>query len=435
LKTKILSLIILTAALSILLTSCGGRYYFLDLDNSNTDGDEITLRFISPWAGSDVKSLTLMKVLENFQNSNPDIRVVNESMSGGDFLLKLKTDFVSGNAPDVFGLWPGANMLSLINAEKVADLTQLLEQDLEWKNTFDKSAWYYVTENGRTYGIPFEITYQAMFINKDIFDRNNIKIPENFTELKQVSIELRKAGIIPIAYNAQIDGGYIYQNIIASLGGRTETQRPFLKGGGVNGCFTGASEYMKGLFAVGTFPEDAFSLSDREMANLFLTKKAAMLVERSEFIGEIDKYAENPASVDILPFPAVEEGKADATAIIYGLGSGTFFISRDSWDNPAQKTADVKLLKYITSGEVSNLFVEEAKMLPAVKGDYPDAYYSGLMKRGRALIDGTKELIPPPDTVMDKSIWSDIIIKGLPYVLTGGRDAADLWAEAEKARY
>jgi raffinose/stachyose/melibiose transport system substrate-binding protein len=271
-----------------------------------------------------------------------------------------------------------------------------------------------------------------MFVNKDIFERVNIKIPENFTELKQASVELRKRGIIPIAYNAQIDGGYIYQNIIASLGGRTETQRPFLMGGGVNGCFVKASEYMKELSAAGAFPENAFSLSDREMGGLFLTKKAAMLVERSEFIGEIDKYSDNPAGVDMFPFPAIEEGKADATAIIYGLGSGTFFISRASWDAPVQKEAAVKLLKYITSPEVSNLFVEEAKMLPAVKGDYPDAYYSGLMKRGRALIDNTKELIPPPDTVMDKSIWSDIIIKGLPYVLAGGRDASDLWTEAEK---
>ena len=426
---KNLKFIFLVICIS-LLTSCGEQYVMLDVYNDIAVDNKVTLRFISQWAGADVRGQVLKKALDEFTLLNPEISIVNESMSGQDFLTKLKIDFASGNDPDVFGLWPGANMLSFIEASKVADLTQTLEQDLEWKGSFDKSTWYYVTENGRTYGIPFEIIYQTMFINRDLFEQYNIKVPENFTGLLKAVSDFRRNGVIPIAYNAQLEGGYFYQNIIASLGGRMESQQPF-KAGNVNDCFLEASDYMKELYKLGAFPENSFSLSGREMNNLFFEKKAAMIVQRSEFIGELTKYAVENA--EMIPFPYIESGKADKTSLIYGLGSGTFFVSQNAWDDPMKRKAATKLLKFITSEEISNLFISETQMLPAVKSEYPDAYYGGFMRHGRELIDITKELIIPPDNSFDKSVWDNIIINDLPYVLEDKTDAEALWREAAAA--
>lgn len=421
-------LTILTSAL-LLLTACREEYSVILLEQKTPENQTVNLRFMSQWAGADVKGQLLKKVLSDFMQENQNINVVNESMSGEEFLLKLKIDFASGNEPDVFGLWPGENMLTLIASDKVADLTQTLGQDSEWKNAFDKSTWRHVTENGRIYGIPFEIIYQSMFVNRDLFRQYHVKIPTNFTELKEAVTAFSAVGITPIAYNAEAEGGYLYQNMIASLGGRMESQIPF-KGESVNECFLHASDYMQELYSLGAFPENLFHLNTREMNQLFLENKAAMIVQRSDFIGEIAQGSD--ADIDMIPFPYIEDGKADQTALLYGLGSGTFLVSRRAWEEAPKREASVKLLKHLTSPEVSNLFIRETHMLPAIKSNYPDEYYTGLMRRGRELIDASKEFIAPPDSFFDLSVWNDVIIAELPYVLENNRSAEELWKKAQE---
>ena len=124
-------------------------------ENAKSNDSITTLRFISSWGGVDSKAETLKRVLKQFEIENPDIVVKNESLFGEDFLPKIKTDFASGYDPEVFGLWPGSDINMLVNAGKVADLTDLLEGDPEWKNSFNPEMWSYTTSNGRVYGLPF----------------------------------------------------------------------------------------------------------------------------------------------------------------------------------------------------------------------------------------------------------------------------------------
>ena len=50
-----------------------------------TANSKITLRFISSWGGVDSKAETLKQVLSEFENKNPGITIVNESLFGEDF--------------------------------------------------------------------------------------------------------------------------------------------------------------------------------------------------------------------------------------------------------------------------------------------------------------------------------------------------------------
>ena len=122
----------------------------------------ITLRFICSWGGVDSKAEMLKQILSQFENRYPDISVINESLFGEDFLPKIKTDFASGNDPDVFGLWPGSDIKKLVKAGKVADLTGLLMDNLAWKRQFNPDMWSYTTYNARIYGLPFEIIFECM---------------------------------------------------------------------------------------------------------------------------------------------------------------------------------------------------------------------------------------------------------------------------------
>jgi len=435
--------LLLTIIIALTLSGCEPKNKILTLKDTDNN-EKITLRFSSSWAGTDVKVNTLKQVLASFMNENSDIDIINESLSGGDYLFKLKTDFVSGNEPDIFAIRPGKNISVFIESNKIADLTSILEENPDWANTFDKSVWDYVTYNNKIYGIPFEIVYQCMYVNTDLFRKYNVKIPKTFAELKTAVEIFNQNGVIPIAYGARSESNLIFQNIIASLGGKSEVELPH-KNDEINNCYVNALDYYKELYDLGAFPENIFNLDQRGANKLFLDKNAAMIIGKSDFIGEInnritemiqnDGYISDDfeKNIELVTFPAIEGGKGDPTSIIYGLGAGTFYVSSNALENPKKKEALLKLLKFLTSEKTANTFIDQTRMRCSIKLFNNNNYYSGLMRRGWNLIDSTKELILPPESFFDKLIWEEMIVARLPYVLEENLTSEAFWHDIKNS--
>lgn len=384
----------------------------------------LRLRFISSWGGVDSKAEALQEVLNGFEAENPDIEVINESLFGEDFLPKIKTDFASGNNPDVFGLWPGSDIRALIKAGKVADLSDLLNSEPEWKNDFNSVMWDYTMFDGKLYGLPLESIFECLFINSDLFEKYGVRVPESYEELKEAVVVFRENGLIPIAYNSAAEGTYIYQNIAAMLGGKQAIEQPFLYGNG-GGHFVRAMEYMKELYRLGAFPHNFFTITNSERNNLFRDKKAAMIVQGSWFIGNL-KETEN--TVDIVPFPAFEGGAAPAGTIIHGLGCGNFHMSATAWESHKREGA-VKLLKELTSKETASYLVEQTGMVSVVETS-DEIKYGKLAEKGRALFSNALVLIGPPDSFVDRSVWEKTVVGNFPYILEDKREPQEVWNEA-----
>lgn len=397
---------------------------------------KIRLHFISSWGGSDTKAETLKTILDQFMEKNKDIEVVNESVFGDDFLPKLKIAFASGNDPDVFGLWDGSDIKALINAKKVQDLTDLLEGNPEWKDSFEnKDMWTYTTQDDRIYGLPVEIIFEAMYINKDLFEKYKVQVPKNYEQLKKAIVEFKRHNIIPIAYNSSPEGSYIYQNIIAELGGKNGVKLPF-RDMKIKDCYIKAMDYMKELYSMGAFPDNASFLSNNERNNKFKRKEAAMIVQGSWFIGEYKdskgKMTEEGKNIEIIPFPSV--GKKDGSSTLtYGLGCGTFYMSKKAWNDPEKKEASIELLKALTSEDSAFLLAQNTGMLSNVKIKNYTVKYDSLDKMGKDLVEkakGSDTLTAIPDHVIDRTAWEEIIVKKFPKLLMGSEDSKKLWAEA-----
>lgn len=399
-----------------------------ELTQTHIQEKKIKLRFISSWGGVDSKADTLRQILDEFGEDYTEAEVINESMFGEDFLPKIKTDFASGNEQDVFGLWPGSDIRSLVKAGKVADITDLLESEREWKGSFEESNWSYTTYEGRTYGVPLEIIYEGFFVNKDLFEKYGVKLPETYDELKAAVAEFKVHDIIPIAYNTLAEGTYLYQNIIAMLGGKEAVENPYSRGT-INSCYIEAVDYVKELYQLGAFPKDAFTMTSRDRNNLFKNKKAAMITQGSWFVGDLK---DMQSSVDIIPFPRLEKNGAGRDVLIYGLGNGTFYMSRKAWEDPAKKELSIKLLKKLTSQESALAFVNQCGMISNVKLPEDKMNYSKLAMKGLELIKSSREMIGPPDSFVDRTVWEEYIAKRFPYVLEGRETAQTLWDEAVK---
>ncbi|MDP4092122.1 MAG: extracellular solute-binding protein [Bacillota bacterium] len=425
LKAAVLAMVIL---LSVTLVSCeSSQVNVVVPDSTTTKDDKVTIRFISSWGGVDTNADTLQEILDKFNAENPDVNIVNESLFGGDFLPKIKTDFASGNDPDVFGIWPGSDIRTLIDIGKVADLTGVLNSDPIWKDSFNDNMWNFTTYNDKIYGLPFEIIYEGLFVNTDLFKFFHVKIPETYDELLDAANKFYKGNIIPIAYNSSPEGSYIYQNIVAKLGGKQDVEIPF-KYKQYNKCFVYAMDYMKDLKKNHAFPTptNAYTMSDTERNNLFIQKRAAMIVQGSWFIGTV----KNDPNVDIVPFPYIKGGQSAKNSLVYGLGNGTFYMSTSAWSDPKKREASIRLLKELTSKNSAYKFAQQTGMLCNIKIDTSMVNYSKLMVKGRQLLSEADELIGPPDHYVDRTIWENTIIKRFPYVLEDKETPQQLWDQA-----
>lgn len=234
--------------------------------------EKTTIEFMSSWGAYDSKANRLKMILKDLNEKYPNLILKDSSMAGEDFLFILKTDFATGNPPDIFGLWPGKDFETLVKKQQIADLTEAMKEDSKWYNQFKKESWEYVTVDGHIYGLPVETIYEGLFINQDLFDAYHVKVPTTFEELLE-AVEIFKANdIIPIAYNSTPEGSYLYQNIVMKLGGKKDVENPFDKDGKIKPCFLTGMEYMKVLYEQGAFPKNLFTLDDKARNDLFAKK-------------------------------------------------------------------------------------------------------------------------------------------------------------------
>lgn len=399
-------------------------------DSFEGEKETIELRFLSSWGGTDTKAQQLQMLLDEFEEQNPGVKIINESMSGSEFLFKLKTNFAQGSDPDVFGLWPGSDIKILINQGKVADLTDLLASDPEWAAGFGEDAWSYDQFNGRIYGLPCEIIYEGLFVNRDLFEKYGIKVPETYEELKDAVRAFRERDIIPIAYNSTPEGTFLYQNIVMKLGGKEYTENPY-KEGRINENYIEGMKYVKELYELGAFPEDAFVIADKTRDNLFLEKEAAMIVQGSWFIG-LGSLGADDETVDIIPFPAFKEGKSHPSSIIYGLGNGNFHMSTKAYENPDKREMCIRLLKHLTSVEAAKLFSHETGFISNIRIPDQSVQPGRLMEKGKELIARSMELVGPTDSFIDRNLWEQVLVTSFPHVLEGRMTPEEVFEEMER---
>jgi raffinose/stachyose/melibiose transport system substrate-binding protein len=379
---------------------------------------QIEIRFSSSWGGIDTKAEILEEIIEDFEKAYPSIKIINESISGEDYLFILKADFASGNGPDIFGLWPGSDLKRLIEEEFVADINDVVLDDRNWFQSFDQRAFSAINPDSRIYSVPFEIIYEGLFLNLDLFEKHNVKVPQDFDELLTAIKMFKAVNITPIAYNSTPEGSFIYQNIVASLGSKEQTELP-IQTGRIQDNYEEAMLYMRQLYQAGAFPKNFITLDDFSRNQLFLNKDAAMIVQGSWFMSnDLDD------SIGIIPFPI----DASKKHVIYGIGNGNFHINQQTYNDPEKREAVVTFLKYLTSENSRGKFESLPGFVTsdnAISGDY-------LKDLGYSLINEADELIGPPDHYINRSWWEEVLIYLFPSMLEGEIEPEDIFNQLKE---
>ena len=126
------------------------------------------------FSASGAQEETLKKMVDVFEQKNPDIKVDVQLTGYNDYFTALATKVAGGNAPDVFEV-NMENFLAYMLRGATADLTDLGIS----KEKYSQGTLNAVSNDGKIYAVPMSFSTCVLFYNKVLFDQAKIAYPTN----------------------------------------------------------------------------------------------------------------------------------------------------------------------------------------------------------------------------------------------------------------
>lgn len=165
--------------------------------------EPVTITYAT-FSASGAQEETLKKMVEVFEEKNPDIKVDVQLTGYDDYFTKLATTVGGGNAPDVFEM-NMENFLAYMLRGACADLTGLVDPASYSEGTLSA-----VSSDGKLYAVPMSFSTCVLFYNKALFDQAGIDYPDDtwtWTEAQAAAEKIKALGddiwgyYQPISYN------------------------------------------------------------------------------------------------------------------------------------------------------------------------------------------------------------------------------------------
>jgi len=357
LKKYIGVLIVFTCMLVI--SACGDDSESETGNGDSNGSDSGTVEIFSWWTGAGEED-GLLALIDLFEEQNDHLTVENAAVAGGagtNAKAVLATRMQGNDPPSTFQVHGGDELnKSWVEADKMEPLDDLYEEN-DWADKFPEDLIDLVSYKGSIYSVPVDIHRGNMvFYNKEIFEENDIEIPETFDEFFEVADQLQDAGITPLALGDKESwtATQIFENVLLGVLGAEDYNKLF------NGeiefdderIVDAAEKFGKMLDYIN---EDHASRNWQDSAQLVADGEAAMLNNGDWAKGYFNGDLGLETNVDFGYFPMPETG--DDFSIItdtFGLPKGI--------DNPD----DVKeFLTFLGSTEAQDTFNPLKGSIPA----------------------------------------------------------------------
>ncbi len=172
------------AAAGIALSPAGSRQAFA--------AESVPLRAM--WWGSNDRSKRTLSVARLFQEKNPDIAIVGESLSGEGYWTKLATQMAGRAIADIFQLEP--NTISDYSKRGACLALDPFTNSVLDVNAFGQDMLKLTTVDGKLWGVGLGLNSFAMFYDADAFAKAGVTPPAldtTWSEYADIAIEMAKA--------------------------------------------------------------------------------------------------------------------------------------------------------------------------------------------------------------------------------------------------
>ena len=141
-------------------------------------------------------------VVDAFVSANGGTKVKLNTVDHGTFQNQI-TSYLQGTPEDVFPWFSGHRMRFFASKGLVSPIDDVW--DAVKGNFSEGFAGSVKGDDGHVYGVPTDYYPWAVFYRKDVFQAGNYKIPANWDDFKALCAQMKKDGLIPIAF-ADKDG-------------------------------------------------------------------------------------------------------------------------------------------------------------------------------------------------------------------------------------
>lgn len=336
-------------------------------DTSSKGSDKkITLKLWHIWAAdSETQKKPFEKLIEEYQKENPNIKLEVEAYDNETYKTKIKTAIAVNEAPDIFFSWGAGFSKPFVKAKSVVALDDYINDGTKDKisaGTLDN----FIFDN-KTYGLPMYTWSAILYCNKDLFDKNSVKIPDTYDEMLQAVKAFKDKNIVPMTCGEKERWpGMFYQNILAirTAGVKLSNQALNKEASFDQPQFVESAAKLEELVKAGAFDKGVMALTKDEVEASFKQGKVAMYYTGNWAAGQWDA-DDSPIKGKVVckNFPALDGAKGDQQAFLGG-SIETFMVS----SNSSYKDEAVKVVKYI-SENMSNQAAIAGYGLPAWKGE------------------------------------------------------------------
>lgn len=340
-------------------------------------GGEIKLVVSSMWApGSDEIANIFYAALDKYQKDNPNIKFETQAVGHDDYQVKISTMIASGKVPDIFQ-YKGGMIYDIVKNNLAQPLNDMLNNDKAWYDRFYPGIFGDFTYQDKIYGIPFQAqSCEVVYYNKDLVGQVGVTtFPKTWDEFKDLLNKLKAKGITPIAIGNK-DGWPLESDVFSGIVDKVTGDEWFTSLKNKTGAKFTDPEFVEGLkktkelFDMGAFNSDAHTLDYAMGTQLYMDKKAAIIMDGGWSVMTLMSKAPKDVqdATEFAPVPVIPGGKGDADAQV--CGAGWAFGINTNLDAEKSKAA-LDFLKEFTSPENAGNFYKVG-YVPAAEPDTLD---------------------------------------------------------------
>ncbi len=308
---------------------------------------------IQSYMSDEAPKQAFQALVDDFMKKNPGIKVTVNTTAHEQYKTQLMNYLTAKEAPDVLTWFAGFRMQQYA-AKGLLEPIDAVWKDADFPAAFKTASSY----NGKVYFMPQSWYWWAVYYNKDVFAKLNLKTPNTWDEFLAVCAALKNAGIEPIAIGAKdtwtAGGWFDYMNVAVN-GGAFHQDVTAGKVAYTDPRIVKTFDYIADLAKKGYIMKNAASYSWQEAATLMFDGKAGMYL-MGQFIKDVAP-ADKKDSIDWFKFPIVEGNAA------YGVDTPF-----DGYLVPAKaknKENALKFMAYLGTKEAQELFCKPLGRLAA----------------------------------------------------------------------
>ena len=381
---------------------------------SGGDDGPVTITYTN-FISNDGNEENLQKIVDAFEDANPDITVEVTTLPYADYGTALQTDLAAGTESDVFDI-------EYANYAQYQANGVLAPIEVENPGAYKPSLLEAYATDGTQYALPSSFSDVVLYYNKDLFDAAGLGYPSadwTWADEKAAAEKLtdQAAGVWgdhqPVSF-------YEYYKALAQNGGS------FLSDDGTSVAFNSSEGIEAAHWLVdksGTVMptiEQGQGTPDFD-TNLFKDGKLAMLHTGIWVFGVV---ADVPFGWDI----AVEPGNTEQASAVFSNAVG---VSANS-EHPE---AAAKWAEFLSSSDTTvDVRLDAGWELPPISDDAKLATYldKGSPDNRQAVFDSLDGIALPPVVAKGQTEMQDIMTEELIEAQAGRKTVEDALASAEE---